>query len=214
MKKSTEASINPEKFHDWSKLEPHDQDRVRQETLKLEEARGLESKSKLGQGEHLSKLQSILLPKKMFLSYIKEVFGMSRATAYRYIELYAVAQSKLPSPVLDMAIQSGTRINAQILKDNPPPKTEDRSKIQEYLSNLRPMRVEVAKSPDVLLKECVNFVSTRWGQLPSNHKARTAFVQSLVGMLLGKFGIANTQSFSPMAVPENFKSQRGRKKAA
>jgi len=213
MRKST-AEVTPETFHGWSKLEAFEQDKVRQETLKLEEARGLESKSKLGQGEHLAKLQSILLPKKMFLSYIGEVFGMSRPTAYRYIDLYNAAQSKLPAPILEMAIRNGTKINAQILKANPPPKTEDRSAIKKYLDNLSPMRVEVAKSPDQLLKECVNFVSTRWSQLPNNHKTRTAFVQALVGMLLGKFGIASTQTFAPMAVPDTFKAQRGRRKAA
>lgn len=219
MKKSTETSINPEKFHGWGSLEPNEQDKLTTEMQALERATTTYEMSNLEIGEHLDRIGQILTPKRQFNKWLTwwldtRKKAKSRSWAYQALKEYQDVRNSVPKPVLDMAKQRGTKLSVEVLAQNPPPKSTDKEAIVRYLDNVKPMRVEVAKSPDVLLKECVNFVSTRWGQLPSNHKARTAFVQSLVGMLLGKFGIANTQSFSPMAVPDNFKSQRGRKKAA
>ncbi len=204
-------SINPETFQGWSKLEPNEQETIRTESNLLMEARHLEAKSKLAQGEHLTKLRDILEPKRMFLAFLLEVFDMSRATAYRYIDLYSTAQVHLPAPVLEMAIQKGTRITPKLLEENPAPVTTDRGKIIEYLTSLKTVRAEPAdKSVDDILKECVNFIGTRFQQLPQNTKTRSNFIRSLVGMLLNKFGIATESTFTPIAIPESFRASRGR----
>jgi len=211
---AVELTVNPETFQGWSKLEPNEQASVKTESTALREAQHLESQSKLAIGEHLTKLREILEPKRMFLSFLTEVFDMSRATAYRYMNLYSLAQQALTPPVLEMAIQRSTRITPEMLKANPAPVTTDRSKIAEYLSSLKPIRVEVAKSPETLLKECVNFVSSRWDQLPQHQRTRQTFINSLVGMLLNRFGVASEKSFAPIAIPESFKGARGRPRKA
>ena len=170
-------------------------------------------------GEHLDNISRLLTPKRQFNKWLMWWLSTrrkakSRSWAYQTLREYQDIKASTPHPVLEMAKQQGTKLTADVLLHNPPPKTEDRGKIAEYLSTLRPTRVEVVKSPDMLLKECVNFVFIRWNQLPNNHKSRTAFAQSLIGMLLGRFGIASTQTFSPMAVPDTFRAQRGRRKAA
>lgn len=210
-----EKLIDLQTFQGLGKLEPNEQDKVRQEAKLLAEAMKTEVMSKLSIGEHLSELRKILEPKRVFVSFLKQwateyALPMSKATAYRYIELFTTAHSKMPKPVLEMALQRGTKINAAVLAQNPPPKTEDKSKIQEYLDNLKTDRVEVIPGPDTLLKECVNFVGTRWEKLPNNHKSRTAFMRSLIGMLMARFGVASELSFAPMAIPESFRAKRGR----
>ena len=135
---------------------------------------------------------------------------MSRATAYRYMEMYDTAYSALPQPVLERAIQKGTKLGANVLAFGEPPTGNDATEIEKYLDGLKQNRVEVVPGPDILLRECVNFVGTRWEKLPNDHKSRTAFMQSLVGMLLAKFGVASEQTFYPMAIPESFRAQRGR----
>lgn len=214
MKKQTTAEVNPETFHGLSKLEPNEQDKVKAESQKLTEALRSETQSKLAVGEALVRLRDVLEPKKIFVSYLRYAFEMSVPTAYRYIEYYTTAHSKLPKPVIEMALQRGAKIDIAAIEKNPPPDTKDKGKIIEYLSNLRPVRVEVAQSPDLILKECVNFVSTRWDRLPNNQRAKVTFMRNLIGMLMTKFGTASEQTFSPMAIPDNFRTARGRPRIA
>lgn len=197
-------------FEGLDDLQPLQIDKVRSEAQALVEALASESQSKLAIGEHLSNLRGLL--KRKFVGFLKANFDMSVATAYRYIDLYAAAKSKMPKPVLEMAVRQGVRLNAQTLKKSPPPKTEDKGKIQQYLASLRPTRVEIHKSTDLLLKECVNFVSVRYQQVPN--RSKPGFQRDLIGMLMTKFGVASDQMYSPAAVPENFRVVRGRPKAA
>jgi hypothetical protein len=209
--KAEQAAINPETFQGWGKLEPSEQEAVKKETQSLDDSRRMESVSKLQVGEHLSKLQKVLEPKRLFISFLDEVFGMSRATAYRYMEMYQTAKGHMPAPVLEIAIERGSKIDPEILKKSTPPQTTDRTAIQKYLETLRPVRAtSEAKTPDLLLKECFNFVASRWAMLPNNMKTRTAFMRSLFGMLLAKFGVATPQSFVPEAAPQTFHKKRGR----
>jgi hypothetical protein len=217
-KKATKATTEVDTldtFQGMSKLEPNEQEQVKAEAKLLTEAMKTEVVSKLAIGEHLYALRKILEPKRVFVGFLNEwskahSLPMSKATAYRYIDLYTTAHSKMPRPVLEMAIQRGAKLNAQTLAQNPPPQTTDKTKIAAYLDNLKNTRIEVVAGPDVLLKECVNFVATRWEKLPNNSKARTAFMRALIGMLLAKFGVASELSFSPMAVPDHFRAKRGR----
>jgi hypothetical protein len=200
----------PQTFHGWSKLEPNEQTTINTESSKLAEALHQEARSCLAQGEHLFNLRSVLEPKKMFITFLDEIFAMSRATAYRRIDLYLAATKKMPANVLEMAIQKGTKITPKLLESNPPPKTTDPVEISTYLSTFKTTRVPVDKSSETILKECVNFVSTRLALLPSHHKTRAAFMRTLVGMLLTRFGVSAAQSFSPVAIPSDFITRVGR----
>jgi hypothetical protein len=81
-KKAEQVAINPETFQGWGKLEPSEQEAVKKETQNLDDSRRMESVSKLQVGEHLSKLRKVLEPKRLFISFLDEVFGVSRATAW------------------------------------------------------------------------------------------------------------------------------------
>jgi hypothetical protein len=214
--KQVDKLIDPKTFQGLAKLEPNEQDLVRREARALAHAMKGEAVSKLSIGEHLAALRKVLEPRRIFVAFLKQwsseyALPMSRATAYRYIEQYNVAYSALPSNVLEMAVRKGTKIGTEALVSNPPPETQDQGEIEKYLDNLKTTRVEVVAGPDTLLRECVNFVGTRWDKLPAgDHKARTKFMGSLIGMLLAKFGVASEQSFAPMAIPDTFRAVRGR----
>jgi hypothetical protein len=209
----------PEMFQGWEKLEPNEQTKITVETHALEKAANTLEMSNLEIGEHLDNISLVLAPKRQFNKWLlwwldSRKRAKSRSWAYQALAEYQAIKNHIPKPVLEVAKERGVKLSPLVLAQNPPPKTQDKGKILEYVNNLKPSRVEIAKSPETLLKECVNFVGTRWAQLPNNHKTRTAFMRSLLGMLLGKFGVASEQSFAPMAIPDNFKVQRGRPKAA
>lgn len=210
----------------WSKLEHREQQVVRNETKAVAEALDNEKESKLEAGKHLIELRKILQPHGMFLAHIAANFRyddrpMGRATAYRYMDYYTETSKKLSKPVLEIVMRRGYRPEQmKLLEDNPPPKTSDPVVIRKHLDKLerRPREVkEVPESshhsPDTYLKEVINFAANRYDRLPRNARTRTAWVTSLIGMLLTRFGWGTAQTFEPMAIPDKFKSApRGRPK--
>lgn len=214
MTKTTEL----EAFAGWEKLEAKEQQTVRRETDNVTEALMQEGQSKIAIGESLSTLRGILQPKHMWLALLTDRFHMSRATAYRYMEEYQKVAKALPRNVMHIARQRGFKIKPKTLVNNPPPITSDVSQIVHYLEKLeRPVVVNPPKTEDtdMLLKECVNFVRTRFQRLPNNQRTKQAFIRSLIGMMLSTFGIASEGSYGPMAVPAHFKPNPvGRPKAA
>ncbi len=216
MTKTTEL----EAFAGWEKLEPKEQVVVRRESEAVTEALMQEGQSKIAIGESLSTLRSILQPKHMWLALLTDKFHMSRATAYRYMEEYEKVAKAMPKNVLHIAKQRGFKIKPQTLVKNPPPTTSDVKEIVHYLEKLeRPTVVNPPRemNTDILLKECVNFVRSRFQRLPNNQRTKQAFIRSLIGMLLSTFGIASEGSYGPMAVPAHFKPNpvgRPLKKAA
>ena len=204
-----------ETFDGWGKLELNEQNKLTIETQALEKATETYEMSNLEIGEHLDKISQVLSPKRQFNKWMiwwldARKKGKSHSWAYQAMAEYQVIKKDIPELVLKAAKAAGTRINPLVYAKNPPPKTSDPRLIQKYLDSLKTMRLEVVTSPDQLLKECVNFVGTRWEKLPNNNKARTAFMRSLVGMLMAKFGVASELSFAPMAIPDSFRGQRGR----
>lgn len=206
----------------WNKLEHHEQQVVREETKAVMEARRTEEESVLEVGKHLTELRKILEPKGMFLAHIATHFEMSRATAYRYMDRYTTASKKIPKPVLEIVMRRGYRPEQmKLLEDNPAPKTSDPVTIRKHLDKIERMPREVKPeppitqhSPDTFLKECINFVTNRYEKLPRNSRTRTAWVISLIGMLMTKFGWGSAQTFEPMAIPDMLKTVRGRPRNA
>lgn len=197
-----------EAFVGWGKLQPKEQQTVRRETENVTEALMQEGQSKIAIGESLATLRAILQPQHMWLALLKGQFHMSRATAYRYIDEYQKVAKALPRNVLAVAKQRGFKIKAKAMAKNPPPVTSDVSQIVHYLEKLeRPVVVNPPKTEDtdMLLRECVNFVRTRFQRLPNNHRTKATFITSLIGMLLSTFGISSQVAYSPMAVPDHFK---------
>jgi hypothetical protein len=213
-----EYEVKLESLKGWDKLDEKTQQTALEEAGYVLQWIQNENHSRAEVGKHFIELRK-LLPKGMFLAALRDTFHMSRATAYRYIEMYESISKKLPKPVLDVVLRRAYR-PSQIkrIEDNPPPKTSDAIRIGRYLDKLEKTPVEVKQEPqadtDMLLRECINFVTSRYSRLPNNSRARAAWVRSLVGMLMTKFGIGAEQRFEPMAIPEKFRVVRGRPKAA
>lgn len=211
------SPLHLEDLKGWDKLSQDEQTLVRRETQATKEALYMEGQSKLATGEHLHNVRPILEREKMFVAYLDKNFGMSRRTAYRRIELYTSATQKLPTNILEAVIGRGVDIRPQAIENAPPaPKTSDPVVISEYVAALEsvPYRSQEPPeaNPDTLMKECLNFVGTRFDRLPSTGRVRSQWIQSFVGMILARFGVASQQSFSPTAIPEKFKVVRGRPK--
>lgn len=64
-------------------------------------------------------------------------------------------------------------------------------------------------SPSAVEQECFRFVEGRVKRL-RGHKAKAAFLEAHVGMLMTSLGISNRQSFTPEAIPEGMRAKRGR----
>lgn len=206
-----------EEFAGWENLEPKEQQTVRLESETIAEALLMENQSRVAIGESLGAVRSILQPKHMWIAFLKEKFHMSRATAYRYIEEYEAVSKALPKKMMSIAKERGLKIRPQSLVRNPPPVTADTEEIVHYLERLeRPTVVNPPREQDsdMLLKECVNFVRSRFSRLPNNQRAKTAFIRSLIGMMLSTFGISSEVSYGPVAVPDHFKAVRGRPRLA
>jgi len=216
----TQYDGNLEGLKGWEKLDGKTQKAAVEASRSILESLKNENESRMEAGKHFIELRK-LLPKGMFLSSLRETFHMSRATAYRYMDGYESAAKKLPKPVMDVVMRRAYR-RAQIkrIEENPPPAkvTKDPIQIGKYLDNLEKTPIEIKDdtpaNTDTLLRECVNFVSSRYARLPNNSRTRSTWVRSLVGMLMTKFGIGTEQSFEPMAIPDKFRVVRGRPKTA
>ena len=208
------TTASPEAVLGIEKLEPKDQDTFRREEQLLTEAAQKLEMSSMEIGEHLSNISKILAPKRMFNKWLEKWCAnrknkVGRSWAYQLMKDYEGVKSKLPKPLLQMALDRGTKLTPQLLVQNPPPQTTDKSAINKYLESVEHSRVVVIKTPEILLKETVNFFCLRFDQLPNNHKTRASFTRSVIGMIMAKSGIS-AQAFEPQAIPETFKRQVGR----
>lgn len=199
---------------DWDELTTAEQTTVKQETIALDKALLTAGNARLAIGEHLFNVQQVLEPKRIFTAYILSQTAFSRATAYRYIDVYTAAKTILPAPVLRVAMLRGSdRLNVKLMEVTPPPKSNNVVKINEYLDAMEkpgPRLVESNNTPTQLQKECYNYVHLRFQRLPNNSKTRSNWLHTLAGMLLAELGVSGAQSIEPVAIPDGFRAVRGR----
>jgi hypothetical protein len=215
----------------WDKLSGDEQKIVINEGKLLAQALLQYGNSKIAIGEHLTKLQGILEPHNLFGRFLKN-FHFSKRTAYRYISGFQNAKGLLPEPILKAAMARGVNIlgdstekplgvYTDAVEKLPPPREANAEQANTWLNKLEEVRketrstgaaftMEVPQDPQTLLKECYRFVHLRYRRLPNNHKVRQSWVHKLTGMILADLGVSGPQTFTPMAVPEDFKAQRGR----
>lgn len=198
----------------WDKLEPSEQSTVEMKTDATRQRLKLERESRLAIGRDLSEIREILKPKGLWLAFLEVAFGWSERTAYRYIEGFDMASTNVPQPVLQIAIERGSRsiANKALIKKMPPPKTTDPKLIGEYLDELDKTKLpSIVDEPtlDERIKLCLHFVGNHYEKIHEK-KQKTAFMRSLLGMELAKFGIASELSIAPIAIPEDYRIARGR----
>jgi len=219
----------------FEKLSQEEKNAVQAEGRALSQAMLQYGRSRLSIGEHLTKLQAILEPHNMFSRFLK-TYHFNKRTAYRYIAGFNNAKAKLPEPILKAAMSRGVNL----IGDNevkplgiytaaaaklPPPSNPTEEQATTWLDQIEQVRRDTRaetnaadaglalitnQDPQTLLRESYRFVNLRYRRLPNNAKTRTAWVRSLVGMLLSDLGVASQQSFMPTAIPEDFKAVRGR----
>lgn len=199
------------KLEGWESLENAEQQTIKQETKELDSALLSAGAAKLSVGEHLYNVREVLKPKRMFEKYLKTITGFSRATANRYIGTYLAAKDILPAPVMKVAMLRGMdSINLKLAKANPLPKNANVVVINEYLDSLErgSPRQENGTDPESTKKESYNFVRVRFHRVPN--RAKAAWMRSLISILFGEMGVSGPQSVEPSAVPEGYRSTRGR----
>lgn len=215
---ATNGTLSLQSLTGWDKLETTEQSTVSDETIKAARSLADIGKSKLSAGEHLAAVEAILKPRRIFTQYLNTVFHLSRATAYRYINLYKAAKTVLPAPVLEAAMmRSDDRLNLALIKSGPkPPRTTNVVKINEYLDNLqrgpRLVSAEASKTPEDVKKAMFHASSLLLRKVSGRQKA--SILHSVVGMLLTEIGVSNPMSFDPVAVPDTFRATRGRPRKA
>lgn len=217
----------------WDKLNGDEQEIILDEGHKLAAALLLHGTSRVAIGEHLSKLRGVLEPHNLFGRFLKN-FHFSKRTAYRYIAGYENAKMRLPDNILRVAMARGVNIigdteikplgiYTDAVRKLPPPKDPNIEQANTWLTQVEQVRKDtkqhaapvgfVMPEPidvQMALKESFRFISTRYRRLPSTSKIRSGFVRSLVGMILSELGVSGPQTFTPTAVPEDFRAQRGR----
>jgi hypothetical protein len=203
----------------WDKLSDTERNALRTETQEVQHAVQMEAQSKLAIGEHLSKIQDILGPKRLFVSFVDHNFGWSRATAYRYIDMYKIGKRMLPEAFLEEAIARNTPIREDVLKSLPAiPQTTDKAVIRQFLhdnlENVPNQPTQINTDYNSLLKEAFNFVVSREQRVAGNQRQKNKWHSDFIGMLLTKWGIASPTTFNPIAVPESMFNTRGRPKQA
>jgi hypothetical protein len=217
----------------WGRLDAEEKKAVERESNELARARFHEGASKLEMGKHLIALRDLLEPHRVFVKHLKN-FRMSFKTAYRYINAYKNAEKRFPPAVLSVLMARGWEILGeseskpygkytpviQAHKQLTPPKTSDPVEIvdwakkveagyKEYRSEIRTGTIlpDERADPEVLLGRAVRSARSCFQKLPRNHKTRASWVNKLVGMMLNELGVSGEQSFSPIAISEDFRQQ-------
>lgn len=202
------------KLNVWSKLQQAEQTALSTATADAAAALHNVSVAKIAAGEHLSKVREILEPKRVFTVYLKTIFHMSKATAYRYIDLYTAAKTVLPGPVLEVAMtRPDDTYTIKALKDAPkPPRTNNVIKINEWLDNLQRNKPRLVtnneKSPEDVKKAMFHSISLLVGKLAARQKLPV--LVAVFGMALTEIGVSQPQKIEAEAIPESFRTKRGR----
>lgn len=198
----------------------------------LAQALLLEGRSKLAIGEHLTRIQAVLEPRRVFGRFLHG-FNMSKRTAYRYIKGYSNAEKRLPEPILRAAMVRGMNLIGETdekplgiytaaVKKLPMPEHATPKQAHEYLDKLeesrkiKPPEGETLPAEHIEMVDAVKVafktVSNIMKRLPVDTKGKNKmkFLQSVVGMCLTEVGVASQQTFEPQAVPDEFRIGRGR----
>lgn len=223
--KKKETSITPveitqpivlppsEWFKGMSKLEVRDQDIVSNETRLLVESH---TKFKQSAALHLLKVRKILLPLKLYETYLNGLSDqkiLSRATANRYVREYEYMQLALPGPVFKQALDEDRKINVSLIEHIPPPKGDDPEENKVWLERVAAPAKKlkpVGDPTEYSLKNTFNTVRLAYQDLPKNPKTRQKWVLDLCSASLHMLGVSTSQTIQPSPLPEHLKVVRGR----
>lgn len=219
----------------WDRLDEQEQKAVKTEGEQLAIALLNNGRSRLAIGEHLTNIQSVLEPKKLFVKFLKN-FHFSVKTAYRYMNGFKNAKRELPEKILSAAMARGYNmigesekkplgVYTSAVRQLPPPSNPTPEQANQWLDSVEQVRKKtkatpvtefapeiqsVPQDPQTLLKECYRFVENRFKKLPDNARERGRWIKELVGYEMTIAGIEKSTAFLPKNPPEDFKAERGR----
>lgn len=222
----------------WKELNQEEANTVLQKTQQLVQARIVGGLSRIAEGEALATVQPILTAHNIFGQYLRK-FRCSQRTCNRRIAAFKNAKAKVSENIIKAAIARGLDIMGDTAEKPlgiytaaaaklPPPADATIEQANTWLDQLDKVRKEIRKAdssaeaadvmtfpitpgdPTVMLKECYRFFRARFQKLPNNAKTRAKFVNSLIGMELAELGVQHQQTVAPVAIPEDFRAQRGR----
>jgi hypothetical protein len=225
----------------WNDLSINEQMVLQVEGQGLAVALLVQGYSRLAIGAHLVKVQAILEPHSLFGRFLR-LFRFTPRTAYRYIQRYNNASSHLPEAILRAAMARGIDMSGEsaemplgkftpAVKLLPPPADPSPDDANIWINKVIEVQKEtrggdlitaaagpqlaqsIPQDPETLLKECYRFITTRYRKLPINGRSRSKWVHDLAGMLLAELGIGHAQTIKPIAIPDDFRAQRGRPRA-
>lgn len=225
----------------WDKLNDAEKATVTSEGHALAQAMLIVGAGRLAIGEHLTNLQGTLEPHNLFGRFLKK-FNFSKRTAYRAISGFKNAKAQLPEPILKAAMARGINLLGEndqkplgvftdAVRKLPPPSNPDAMQANTWLDQVEQVRKDSRQEasdaagtdafvmpeptdPQTSMKECFRFVSGRFKHLPTTPRVRANWVRGLIGMLMTELGVANAGAIQPQAIPEDFRVQRGRPRAA
>lgn len=215
----------------WADLDAKTKATLEMETQQLGLALSNLGFSRLAVGEHLFNLQELLVPLRMFGKYI-EATRLKRSTANTYIQGWRNAQELLPESVLRVAMarnfnmlgndeEKPLGVYTDIVKRNPPPKTDEPRRISAWLDEIEVSRKrreanEVPRKsnsdPQLVTKILYRYINLQLNKLPRNNRTRKTCLENAVGMVLADMGISAGVSITPQAAPKDFKPVVGRPK--
>lgn len=181
----------------WDQLEPQEQELVRNESQSLGEDLYFMNRSRTAAGKRLVALRAILEPKGMWGNFLHTGFGMSKSTAYNYINEFVTVTESLSPAIVEIALRRGLNLNPVAIKKYPAPKTEDAEEILAYLIKIQekqPRLVKPAARPPEVIKECLRYVIARQRRLP--HRVQGKFMQDLIRGLRSSTHAAESKAVS------------------
>lgn len=204
---TTTDSMDFEKLKGWASLPSVEKQAVKKEHMALSTGMERLGKAWIEVGEHLRALRDVLEPHHMFDAYLKlSPFGLSRATAYRRIRVAEKARRYLKPDLFRFALLSGLdKVNVEAVKVIPPPKSGSPKEMREYLKVVS-SNPKAAFDPEVMKKECVNFVRTRYEKLPAdwNSRKKADWMRSVCGMEMALMGASGEQKIEVEAIPSEW----------
>jgi hypothetical protein len=197
----------------WDKLTDTERKTVVDETLETSKALHAVSEARLAVGEHLYTVKQILEPHKLFEKWLKAMFHLSRATAYRYMDLYVAAKDIFPKPVLQVAMsRPDDRLTLKAIKAAPkPPKTDNIVAINKYLDKVQhgPQRESEATPLGTEYLTKLLFHGMRVVLNRAANRNRRAVFETALGYLLTELGI-DSITCKAREIPDTFYAKRGR----
>jgi hypothetical protein len=213
----------------FNKMKEREREELVDETRQFGQALMAHGMAGVAMGAHLDKIKKLIGPYNGWTKFCKN-FNIPVRNADRMIDGYLNAAKTFPEPILRGLAARGVKIVGyddskplgvltDIVKKLPPPRNPSPEKVNEYLDELdekvKEKRARARKAankgqvveaePETLLRSAYRSCNGAFRRLPNNTRTRRKWLDDLIGYLLADFGLSNPQSFSPHAVPEDFR---------